>query len=258
MERTSDGLRLMIACSEEKHTREIEQYAKDMGIFSEIISSDNGEEALNLFFEKEPDVFVVDIILPAIDGIGILEKLHQENKKGKAKVLIMSNIGADFFVKKSFSLGADYFFVKPVYYEMFKNRVIDLLRSGAKPIGFVVKRNTLKLVVSEIIQKLGLPVGSKGYVCARFGILSIIRDPSLMENITIRLYPLIAEEFNTTPQRVERNIRHAIEVAWGKGDIRYIEKLFGYTVDEDKGKPTNSAFLATIADYVMLNYTDLY
>lgn len=229
----------------------LKEYAARMGIFTDFYFAFDGKEALEKVEQHQPDLMVIDLILPKIDALGVLEALTERNMEKNTKVIVCSGTGGDFFVNKSFKYGADYFFIKPIAYETFRGRVMDLFMEEVEQ-DPLVQASTAGMI-THIIQRLGLPVGSKGYKFVRYAIELVLNDATILENMTKVLYPAVAEQFGSTPQRVERNIRHAIEVAWNKGDLSFIEKLFGYTVDADRGKPTNSAFLAAVTDYITIN-----
>lgn len=229
----------------------IKEHALRMGIFSSFHFAFDGKEAIEKFKQYRPNLVVTDLILPIVDGLGILEALNENGLKKDSKIIVSSGTGGDFFINKSFKYGADYFLIKPITYETFQGRVLDLFSEKSSEDALV--QTSTAGMITHIIQRLGLPVGSKGYIFVRYAIELVLHDPAVLKHITKVLYPAVAKQFASTPERVERNIRHAIEVAWSKGDLAFIEKLFGYTVDADRGKPTNSAFLAAVTDYISLN-----
>ncbi|KXG76815.1 sporulation transcription factor Spo0A [Thermotalea metallivorans] len=223
----------------------------------------DGLEALELVSRKTPDVLVLDIIMPHLDGLGVLEKLNEMNLEKFPKVIVLSAVGQDKITQKAISLGADYYVVKPFDFEVFLTRIrqlmgnhvsvterkksySDLLINTSVPASS--KNRSLEAEITNIIHEIGVPAHIKGYLYLREAITMVVENIEMLNGVTKELYPSIAKKFNTTPSRVERAIRHAIEVAWSRGKVDTINNLFGYTVHNDKGKPTNSEFIAMVAD----------
>lgn len=229
-----------------------------------IASADNGESAVEIIKEKEPDVLLLDIIMPKLDGIGVLERLNTESIRKRPAVIMISAMGQENICEEAMELGASYFILKPFDSNMII-RKIKQARTGqriSKPFVSVrdeiqgITRNQLEIIVTNMIHEIGVPAHIKGYQYLRDSILLAVYDMDILNSITKQLYPAIAEKFHTTSSRVERAIRHAIEVAWGRGKMDTIDSLFGYTVHAGKGKPTNSEFIALIADKIRLEYGD--
>ncbi|MDN5346925.1 MAG: two-component system, response regulator, stage 0 sporulation protein [Clostridia bacterium] len=208
----------------------------------------NGHEALKLIQEQEPDIVILDIIMPHLDGIGVLEKLQEINMETRPKIVILTALGQESMTVRSIELGADYYIIKPFDLEVLGNRLRQLANGQALPSPTPVKGRNLDVEVTRIIHHIGVPAHIKGYQYLREAILMVIEDIGLLGAVTKELYPMIARKFMTTPSRVERAIRHAIELAWDRGNIEVINKLFGYTINMERGKPTNSEFIAMIAD----------
>lgn len=204
-----------------------------------IASADNGEDALRIIKERQPDVVLLDIIMPKLDGIGVLEHLQNENLSKRPIIIMVSAMGQENVCEEAMDLGASYFILKP----------FDL-RTIIKQI----KQARIKQDVTKIIRDLGIPAHIKGYQYIREGIIMAIEDINMMNYITKLLYPTIAKKYKTTSSSVERAIRHAIEVAWSRGKVELLEEMFGYTISAGKGKPTNSEFIALIADKLRLDY----
>lgn len=227
----------------------------------------NGLEALDKIAEEEPDILILDIIMPHLDGLGVLERLNKIDLEKIPKVVILSAVGQDKITQKAIELGADYYIVKPFDFNIFIKRLKQIvgtnneIETTAKNdyinipatsfINISTTRN-LEARITNIIHEIGVPAHIKGYVYLREAIAMVIEDMELLGAVTKELYPNIATKFNTTPSRVERAIRHAIEVAWTRGKIDTIDKIFGYTVNTNKGKPTNSEFIAMVADKLRL------
>ncbi len=235
----------------------------------------DGIEALDLIQEKEPDLVILDIIMPHLDGLGVLEKLNNMNLNKMPRVIILSAVGQDKITQKAIKLGADYYVVKPFDMDVFIKRIRDMFNStesSEQSVNRLAQQNTmvsretisqqvaqeksepqdLETEITNIIHEIGVPAHIKGYMYLREAITMVVNDMELLSAVTKELYPSIAKKYNTTASRVERAIRHAIEVAWGRGQVEAINKLFGYTINTEKGKPTNSEFIAIIADKLRL------
>lgn len=225
----------------------------------------DGKEALTLIEEKQPDLVVLDIIMPHLDGLGVLERLHSMDLEKFPRIIILSAVGQDKITQRAITLGADYYVVKPFDMDIFTKRIREMFNGNSvseivrKPVAVTTSEVAtvkgpidLETEITNIIHEIGVPAHIKGYMYLREAITMVVNDMELLSAVTKELYPSIAKKFNTTASRVERAIRHAIEVAWGRGQIEAINKLFGYTVHNDKGKPTNSEFIAIIADKLRL------
>jgi two-component system response regulator (stage 0 sporulation protein A) len=229
----------------------------------------DGREALELIVEKKPDLVILDIIMPHLDGLGVLEKLNTMNLEKAPRIIILSAVGQDKITQQAITLGADYYTVKPFDMEVFTKRIREMFSGSIAqevPVRSSYQSSAMMSSVSEkskapldleteitnIIHEVGVPAHIKGYMYLREAITMVVNDMELLSAVTKELYPSIAKKYNTTASRVERAIRHAIEVAWGRGQIEAINRLFGYTIHNDKGKPTNSEFIAIIADKLRL------
>ncbi len=216
----------------------------------------NGLETLDLMNCKNPDVLVLDIIMPHLDGIGVLERMNQTDFGYKPKVIMLTAFGQESMTQRAVELGADYFILKPFDLDTLANRVRQLANgySGtSKPSSPVtyqppVRTRSMDVEVTNIIHQMGVPAHIKGYQYLRDAILLVINEVNLLGAVTKELYPMIAEKYQTTPSRVERAIRHAIELAWDRGNVEMMNKFFGYTINLQRGKPTNSEFIAMVAD----------
>lgn len=215
----------------------------------------NGKEALDLIAENPPDVLLLDIIMPHLDGLGVLEKINE--MENKPKVIMLTAFGQENITRKAVELGASYYILKPFNMDVLVER-IRLLGNGAVPapsvssLSRVTKKSSLEADVTGIIHEIGIPAHIKGYHYLREAIMMVVEDVDLLGSVTKILYPRIAEKFDTTSSRVERAIRHAIEVAWSRNNIDTVKKFFGYTVNTERGKPTNSEFIALVADRLRL------
>ena len=224
----------------------------------------NGEEALDLIRRHIPDVVLLDLIMPKVDGLGVMEKLREDKTIRKMPVIIvLSAIGQESVTEDAFALGASYYIMKPFNHEMLLGRLKGLQKHGEKLCvphqteaikerGNVCEERDLETDVTNMIHEIGVPAHIKGYQYLRDAIIMTVNDMEMLSSVTKVLYPTIAKHYQTTPSRVERAIRHAIEVAWGRGKMDTIDALFGYTVSNGKGKPTNSEFIALISDRIRL------
>ena len=230
----------------------------------------DGEEAFDKIKEYKPDVVLLDVIMPHLDGIGVLEKLNNSNLEKYPFCVMISAVGQDQITAKAINMGAQYYVVKPFDIEVlikrieeFKNYQISenqgrsyfVRESKSNYIDIPKmekKAENLEALVTNIIHEVGVPAHIKGYQYLREAIIMVVDNIEVINQITKQLYPAIAHKYKTTPSRVERAIRHAIEVAWGRGKLEITENIFGYTVDSSKGKPTNSEFIAMIADKLRL------
>ena len=218
-----------------------------------IGSAADGAEALALSAELKPDVLIMDLVLPKLDGIAVLQRLPESGHV--PAVLVLSAFCSDQLVSRCAELGVYYYMPKPCD----TPQVAAMIRqsvSSKNPAAFIPaeqrQAQNLEAVVTDIIHEIGVPAHIKGYQYLREAIILTINDMEVINAVTKVLYPAVAKKFATTPSRVERAIRHAIEVAWDRGDIETLQKFFGYTVSNIKGKPTNSEFIAMIADCLSL------
>ncbi|AJS57955.1 sporulation transcription factor Spo0A [Paenibacillus sp. IHBB 10380] len=228
----------------------------------------NGEEVLNMINEsrKAPDVLILDIIMPHLDGLGVLERLREMNVSPQPKIVMLTAFGQENITQRAVQLGASYYILKPFDMEVLANRIRQLVgqqnvnspsmsmsnhRSNVVPLG---KGKNLDANITSIIHEIGVPAHIKGYQYLREAITIVYNNIEILGAITKTLYPAIAEKFKTTPSRVERAIRHAIEVAWTRGNIDSISHLFGYTINISKSKPTNSEFIAMVADKLRIEH----
>ncbi len=211
----------------------------------------NGMEVLDLVEELRPDVLVLDIIMPHLDGIGVLERLVRD-EAGRPKVIMLTAFGQESVTQRVVKLGADYYVLKPFNLEVLADRIRQLGLSSVPLSQPPARSRNLEAEVTNIIHEVGIPAHIKGYFYLRDAIIMVVTHVDYLGAITKELYPAVAVKYDTTPSRVERAIRHAIEVAWNRGNIDAITRLFGYTVSHDRGKPTNSEFIAMIADKLRL------
>lgn len=208
----------------------------------------NGVEALDVISEEKPDIVVLDIIMPHLDGIGVLEKLSAGNVGHKPKVIMLTAFGQETITQRAVELGADYYILKPFDFSVLTTRIRQLADGETVAQYTPVRVKNMDVDVTNIIHEMGVPAHIKGYQYLRDAILMVIEEVNLLGAVTKELYPMIAQKYITTPSRVERAIRHAIELAWDRGNVEMMNRFFGYTINLERGKPTNSEFIAMVAD----------
>lgn len=257
-----DTIKILIADDNKDFCDILYEYLSKQDDLEIIGVAKDGIEAIEILSQNTPDVIILDIIMPHLDGLGVLEKMHSLDIPHIPKVIILSAVGQDRITQKAINLGADYYVVKPFDFEVFIKRIRQLMGNSnesfekRKPLrdysfANVEKRPkniSIEAEITNIIHEIGVPAHIKGYLYLREAIGMVVQNIEYLSAVTKELYPNIAKKFNTTPSRVERAIRHAIEVAWSRGKIDTINRLFGYTVHNGKGKPTNSEFIAMVAD----------
>jgi two-component system, response regulator, stage 0 sporulation protein A len=238
----------------------LEEYLSSQEDMEILGVAHNGKECLSLLEDYEPDVLLLDIIMPHLDGLAVLENVRKQDRK-QPNVIMLTAFGQEDVTKKAVDLGASYFVLKPFDMESLASQIRQvaggapsMMKSSSHSMTMQAKPKKLDLSASitSIIHEIGVPAHIKGYMYLREAISMVYNDIELLGSITKVLYPDIAKKFNTTASRVERAIRHAIEVAWSRGNIDSISSLFGYTVSMSKAKPTNSEFIAMVADKLRL------
>ena len=230
--------------------------------------ADNGNEAYNMIMKTRPDVVLMDIVKPGMDGISVMEKIKSNAEmKDSTSFIMVTAAGSENLTAEAFKLGASYYIMKPFTREIildklrrltgYKNKTTML--SGSRRVKPYVNKaeymeQNLETDVTQMLHEIGIPAHIKGYQYLRDAIIMSVQDAEMLSSVTKILYPTIAKRHQTTSSRVERAIRHAIEVAWSRGKMDTLNELFGYTVNGGKGKPTNSEFVALIADKIRLDY----
>ena len=236
---------LLADANEEFRAMLRESIEKDEG-FTVVGSAGDGMEAFQLLEALTPDVIVMDALLPGLDGLGMLQEMRRAGMETKS--VLYSAFHTDASLSRAAELGCSFFLVKPFKAEVLRDHLNNLFTWGEEPAMDV----DLKDMVTAVIHEVGVPAHLKGYQYLRQAIIIAVNDMEVINAVTKVLYPEVARHFGTTPSRVERAIRHAIEVAWDRGDLETLQKYFGYTVSNTKGKPTNSEFIAMIADRLTL------
>jgi two-component system response regulator (stage 0 sporulation protein A) len=258
----------------------LSEYINEQEDMTVIGTAYNGEEALEWMEGKGviPDVLILDIIMPHLDGLGVLERLKAMNLPSPPKIIMLTAFGQEMITQKAFQLGASYYILKPFDMEVLVNRIRQVVpaditapliagggtstsvhgplrkRLATGAVGKAQVKPNLDASITNMIHEVGVPAHIKGYQYLRDAIVMVYNNIELLSAVTKSLYPAIADKYRTTPSRVERAIRHAIEVAWTRGNIDSISHLFGYTINISKAKPTNSEFIAMVADKLRIEH----
>lgn len=228
---------------------------REAGFFC-IVRQKDGEAVLQAIIEEQPDVVVADLNMTSLDGIELMRKTAKLNTP-KPRFIITSAYENAFAFRQATALGADYCIIRPFDYKVLGERIKELMGLEILGKNATLRENSatpnLEILVTDMIHRLGVPAHIKGYHYLRCAIMESVNDPEMLESVTKLLYPTVAKKFDTTASRVERAIRHAIEIAWDRGDLEVLNAYFGFTVNTSKGKPTNSEFIALIADKLKLS-----
>ncbi len=223
----------------------------------------NGEEMCQIIKDKQPDVVLLDLIMPKMDGLTVMEQVSQDKNVSKRPYfIVVTAVGQERITEDAFNKGANYYIMKPFNNEMLLKRIKSVRKmfrynekkSEDTKTENAVRGENLENRVTNMLHEIGIPAHIKGYHYLRDAIIMAVEDMDVLNAITKILYPTVAKKYQTTSSRVERAIRHAIEVAWSRGKLDTLDELFGYTVSTGKGKPTNSEFIALIADTIQLEY----
>ncbi|ENY8508488.1 sporulation transcription factor Spo0A [Clostridioides difficile] len=265
-----EKIKIVLADDNKDFCQVLKEYLSNEDDIDILGIAKDGIEALDLVKKTQPDLLILDVIMPHLDGLGVIEKLNTMDIPKMPKIIVLSAVGQDKITQSAINLGADYYIVKPFDFVVFINRIRELVSNRVtqvepkpRPVqetqmtrsDFVKNVGNIETEITNIIHEIGVPAHIKGYLYLREAIKMVIDNVELLGAVTKELYPSIAKKFNTTPSRVERAIRHAIEVAWSRGKVDTINQLFGYTVHNTKGKPTNSEFIAMIADKLRLEHS---
>ena len=266
----SEKIRVLVADDNKEFASTLVSYLSKEEDLEVVEVARDGNEAYEKIVSTNPDIVLLDIIMPHLDGLGVLEKLNDTPMDKKPMCIILSAVGQDKITQKAINLGAQYYIVKPFDINVLVKRIKELkyfqpsqyknnfisreIKAQYIDISPENKKNeeNLEALVTNVIHEVGVPAHIKGYQYLREAIIMVVNNIEVINQITKQLYPDIAQKYSTTPSRVERAIRHAIEVAWGRGQTETVESIFGYTVSASKGKPTNSEFIAMIADKLRL------
>lgn len=252
----NEGISVLIADGNVDIANKLKDYLshqKDISVEGVV---DNGIDTINMISEKKPDIVILEMLLPKIDGIGVLKAVQDKKIEKRPIFLVLSSLSQDILIREAISLGAYCFMLKPFDFSILTERIRRIMRKE-KNVKMVKRERkitdeNLEQEITNIMHDIGVPAHIRGHQYLREAIILSIRNQELLASVTKMLYPTVATTYNTTPSRVERAIRHAIEVAWSRGKLDTLQNVFGYTINVIKGKPTNSEFIAMIADRMKL------
>ncbi|MBU3197691.1 sporulation transcription factor Spo0A [Clostridium estertheticum] len=263
-------INIVIADDNKEFCNLLNEYLSNEDDINVIGIAGDGIKAIELVYEKKPDLLVLDIIMPNLDGLDVLERLSRMNMNSKPYIIVLSAVGNDKITQRAITLGADYYVVKPFDMEVLARRIRQMLNNTINSVSAVrtstYSDNTqsetyenestnadMMNEITRIIHQIGIPSNLKGYMYIREAIFMVISDTGLLSLVTKELYPSIGKKFSTTASRVERSMRHALDIAWSGLKEEKINKIFGYTICNKKGKPSNSEFVAMVADKLRIH-----
>ena len=253
MEKTAQSKgKIRIYIADKTEDNQLVSYIRENEKFSLVGSSTNGEDVLESVPLLKPDFLVMEVMLSGIDGFVVLEKLKESMGENMPKVIFVTNLSHTGFVTKAMNEGASYFMVKPVKPGVLAERIFDLMQSSSQQVSTMKVNKQLDEKISNIFISIGIPAHIKGYQFLREAVKLAVEKPEIIGSITKQLYPTIAERFETSSSKVERGMRHAIEVAWNRGKIENINSLFGLKIYNSNEKPTNGELIALIADKMIM------
>ena len=252
----TERMKLLMTQEPTDNMTEIMQSLEQYG-FSTAFCMKDGEEVLSRIQNEKPDVVIMDLFMTHIDSIGVMRAIRKQKPEKLPMFVVYSSFDSPVLEREVMSAGATYFVLKPFNLSDLAENIVRLskrqrqrAKGGIRQIGY--DSNSLELKVTEILHQIGVPAHIKGYHYLRDSIILSIEKPEIINAVTKQLYPTVAKKYETTSSRVERAIRHAIEVAWDRGDVEVLNGYFGYTIQTSRGKPTNSEFIAMISDKLRL------
>ena len=247
----SNKINILMIDDNENSVNRVKNYFSKHEVIDLVLTAVNGKEGLDkiINYQNEYDLIIMDLIMPELDGITILEEMKERNIK--KHVIILTSYKKEYTVKAVSEYNIDYYMLKPFNMESLEKRILEIM--NFKELKTSDRENELRVKISEMLHNLGVPSHIKGYQYIRDGILMMYKEPAMLKGITKEIYPELATRYQTTSSRVERAIRHAIEVSWTRGDYRLMEKYFGNSLDYEKSKPTNAEFIVTLTDRLRLD-----
>ncbi len=252
----TERMKLLMTQEPADNMNEIKETLAKHGIAAAFCMKD-GEEVISRVGNDQPDVVIMDLFMTHIDSIGVMRYIRRQKPEKLPMFVVYSSFDSPVLEREVMSAGATYFVLKPFHLDDLAENIVRLskrqrqrTKGGIRQVGF--DSNSLELKVTEILHQIGVPAHIKGYHYLRDSIILCIEKPEIINAVTKQLYPTVAKKYETTSSRVERAIRHAIEVAWDRGDVEVLNSYFGYTIQGSRGKPTNSEFIAMISDKLRL------
>lgn len=248
-------LKVIVADTDRDFCNSLRASLTDSDGFELLAVTDSGVDAMEKVQRYQPDILICDLILPGIDGFELIARVRKLTIAKKPKIIVVSRLSGENFISKALGAGATYFMAKPVDIPTLRERMLDFSANRAQIVRnstYSARRSGLDEKLSNIFITVGIPAHIKGYQYLREAIKMSIDNPEIINSITKKLYPGIAERFNTSASKVERAIRHAIEVAWNRGKIENINSIFGIKIYSPNDKPTNGEFIALLADKMIL------
>ena len=251
------GIRIIIADDNRNLCQMLQNYLQGHEDFSIVGVANDGLEAMELIQTQKPDLIILDLVMPNLDGLEVLERLNAQTAIKRPKVIMLTAFGQKSLTNQAMMLGVDYFLLKPFGLESLSKRIHSLMQdaqsanpklsSSASP-SMTVGNHTLVSELTTVMHEIGIPAHVKGYLYIREAILMVVEDVSLLEAVTKELYSSIAKKYDTASNRVERGIRHAIELAWERGNEETLQRMFEHSVNINHQKPTNCEFIAVLAN----------
>ena len=252
-------IKVIIADDNRNFCQMLQNYLQSQEDISIVGVANNGLEAMDLIQTQEPDLIILDLVMPSLDGLGVLERINARATMTRPNIIMLTAFGQESLTHEAMLLGVDYFILKPFDLDILGKRIRSLtqntpstppqLSSSSSPtVRTVRSKHDLVTEVTTMMHQIGIPAHVKGYQYIREAILMVVEDVSLLGAVTKELYPSIAKKYKSAPSRVERGIRHAIELAWERGQKDTLKQIFGYSMNIERQKPTNSEFIAILAD----------
>lgn len=250
----NEKIKILVADKSEDVGLMLEKELKELE-YEVVLCERNGEVVISHLGSQHYDAVIMDVFMSKLDGIEVLDYLSDALSQ-RPIVIMLSAVGKQDFENQILDAGADYYYIKPINAKAVAKRINRLISWNGKKATVQKKEYTddeLEFLISDIMRQIGVPAHIKGYQYLRASIMLCVADSEMISSVTKILYPTVAKQFATTPSRVERAIRHAIEVAWDRGDVDVLSSYFGYTIQSQRGKPTNSEFIAMISDKIKLS-----
>ena len=253
------GIKIIIADDNRNLCQMLQNYIQGQEDLNIVGEAHNGLEAMELIQTQEPDLIILDLVMPSLDGLGVLERINALTSMTRPKIIMLTAFGQESLTHQAMTLGVDYFILKPFDLDILGKRIRSLTQDlpSSTPTQFSATSPVVTTVgsglnlfseVTNVMHKIGIPAHVKGYQYIREAILMVVEEVSLLGAVTKELYPGIAKKYDTASSRVERGIRHAIELSWERGHTDTLKQIFGYSMNIDRQKPTNSEFIAILAD----------